>query len=129
MTLLDAFQTDGYLRFAADDAALDWARHALPFAAAAARDPAPRVAAAGRHALEALGAERRPVVTLDSDMLDEGEKKKKERSPTAWGFRAGHADKRSWEQARDERHKQAARAPAAAAGACLRTVRCSMRFS
>lgn len=66
--------------------------------------------------LEALGAERRPVVTLDSDMLDEGEKKKKERSPTAWGFRAGHADKRSWEQARDERHKQAARAPAAAAG-------------
>ena len=40
MTLLDAFQTDGYLRFAADDAALDWARHALPFAAAAARDPA-----------------------------------------------------------------------------------------
>ena len=40
MTLLDSFLTDGYLRFAADDASLAWACHALPFAAAAARDPA-----------------------------------------------------------------------------------------
>lgn len=40
MSLRDSFLTDGYLRFAADAASLAWARHARPFAAAAARDPA-----------------------------------------------------------------------------------------
>lgn len=39
MRLLDSFLTDGFLRFAADDASLAWARHARPVAAAAASDP------------------------------------------------------------------------------------------
>lgn len=36
----DDFLRDGFLRFAADRHTLDWARHAHPHAAAAARDPA-----------------------------------------------------------------------------------------
>jgi hypothetical protein len=40
MRLLDTFHSDGFLRFAADEAMLRWARHARPVAASAARDPA-----------------------------------------------------------------------------------------
>ena len=40
MSRRETFLQQGFLRFAADDSSLDWARHALPFAAAAARDPA-----------------------------------------------------------------------------------------
>lgn len=40
MTLLSDFQARGFLQFPADAAALDWVRHAHPFAVAAARDPA-----------------------------------------------------------------------------------------
>jgi len=40
MPLTDTFLSDGFLRFPADAAMLAWARHARPFAAAAAGDPA-----------------------------------------------------------------------------------------
>lgn len=40
MCLLDTFLADGFLRFPADAASLAWSRHARPFAAASARDPA-----------------------------------------------------------------------------------------
>lgn len=40
MGLHDTFLDQGFLRFAADEASLAWARHARPVAAAAARDPA-----------------------------------------------------------------------------------------
>src|SRR6476659_3926675 len=40
MGLLDTFLRQGFLHFPADAASLAWARHARPFAAAAARDTA-----------------------------------------------------------------------------------------
>lgn len=40
MNRRETFLQQGFLRFPADDATRDWSGHALPFAAAAARDPA-----------------------------------------------------------------------------------------